>query len=154
MERFIINSDGTVTDTAMGLMWDQKTQDPMKWNDARAFCKSLTTAGYTDWRLPTIEELSSIVDYKRCEPAIDTNTFPGTRLRGYWSSSTNVSNPEYAWHVNFYYGLVDIFHKSFGYYVRAVRTIKGGETKQRSTANCVDRFIATGDIPIKTIEGE
>jgi hypothetical protein len=94
----------------------------MPWRDAMEFCRSLTTAGYNDWRLPTLRELASLVDYSTT-PTIDAKAFPDTKPRVYWSSSTNAYYPENAWRVHFYYGSVYSYgrHKSHDYYVRAVR---------------------------------
>jgi hypothetical protein len=76
---FIDNSDGTVLDSRTGLMWEQKTDDggvrdkdnTYTWKDALAYCENLTLGGHDDWRLPTIKELSSLVDLSRYNPAID-----------------------------------------------------------------------------------
>ena len=86
-ERFIINNDGTVTDTSTGLTWQQATAGPMAWEAAQKYCAKLELAG-GGWRLPTVQELQSIVDYTRQVPAIDTAAFPDTMSRYYWSCTT------------------------------------------------------------------
>ncbi len=74
------NGDGTVTDLNTGLMW-QKKPDFVKRTmaEAEAYAKSLTLAGYVDWRLPTIKELFSIADFRgnirTKTPYINTNYF-------------------------------------------------------------------------------
>ena len=64
-ERFIDNGDGTVTDTLTNLMWakDDNMGD-ITWHDAVVYCKTPPIAGYkyTDWRMPTIEELKTLYD--------------------------------------------------------------------------------------------
>jgi hypothetical protein len=64
-ERFIDNGDGTVTDTLTNLMWakDDNMGD-ITWHDAEVYCKNPPIAGYrySDWRMPTIEELKSLYD--------------------------------------------------------------------------------------------
>jgi hypothetical protein len=61
---FIDNADSTVTDLATGLMWQKyDSQRGMDWFSAKVYADSLQCAGYADWRLPTIKELQSIVDY-------------------------------------------------------------------------------------------
>ena len=123
--RFIDNGDGTVTDTKTGLMWEKEgCKKSLIWNDAIASCNTLNlikSRGYNDWRLPTIEELFSIVDYSRHDPAIDP-VFE-CKSYGYWSSTTSAALPSYAWFVNFYSGYVNHFDKAYNYYVRAVRNI-------------------------------
>lgn len=135
---FVDNGDGTVTDTATGLMWQQADDGVTRnWEDALAYAESLTTAGYDDWRLPTNKELQSIVDYTHSPnavdpadlgPAIDTNFFsitplpPGTTNYdpdyGYFWTNTN------AYHSNFepdyYYG----WYVAFGTAVDGI----GGDT--------------------------
>jgi hypothetical protein len=96
-DRFVDNTDGTVTDTATGLMWTQDTvdangidgvttDDNINWCAALAACEDLDFAGHTDWRLPNIRELESIVDYGRV-PTIDP-VFDLTGGPLYWSSTS------------------------------------------------------------------
>lgn len=60
------NGDGTITDNATGLMWLQNDNGTgILWENALTFAESYTYAGYSDWRLPDIKELQSIVDYSR-----------------------------------------------------------------------------------------
>ncbi len=115
------NGDGTVTDSATGLMWQQATQGEMSWESALAYCESLVLANHGDWRLPNRNELQSLVDYSSYKPSINTTCFPDTAAAGYWSSTTYASNSGSAWLVYFYYGLVSYNYKSSSYYVRAVR---------------------------------
>ena len=63
---FVNNADGTVTDYATGLTWQQKDSgDGMYWEDALSYCENLELAGRDDWRLPSAKELQSILDYTR-----------------------------------------------------------------------------------------
>ncbi len=63
------NNNGTVTDLNTGLMWEKGqafTQSDLEpdrytWEEANEYCEKLTTGGYTDWRMPTLKELMSIV---------------------------------------------------------------------------------------------
>ncbi len=61
------------------------------WADAKQYCEDLVLGGYDDWRLPNIDELETIIDYSRFDPAIDP-VF-NCRSGNYWSSSTYVYNP-------------------------------------------------------------
>ena len=76
--------------------------------------------GYTDWRLPTKEELEGIV-LRGTSPTIDTMWFPNTQARFYWSSSPYVGNSGSAWGVNFDYGNVNFTGRSINLRVRLVR---------------------------------
>jgi len=72
--RFIDNKNGTITDTLTGLMWKQKPCDkPMTWKEAKEYCEKLNFISRDEegsivdfkgnWRLPTIKELLTLVDY-------------------------------------------------------------------------------------------
>jgi arylsulfatase A-like enzyme len=79
------NDDGTVTDLNTGLMW-QQTPDLVNqstWTDAVDSAASLTLGGHGDWRLPTVKELYSLIDFTgetgqsadNAKPYLDTNYF-------------------------------------------------------------------------------
>jgi len=69
---FVDNGDGTVADRATGLTWMQAdSAEPMDWPRALAYAEGLIFAGHDDWRLPTVKELQSIVDYGRAPDATD-----------------------------------------------------------------------------------
>ena len=57
------NGDGTVSDTVTGLMWTQEPGEKKTWDDAVKGAKKCKTGGYDDWRLPTIKELYSLIDF-------------------------------------------------------------------------------------------
>ena len=125
--QFTDNGDGTVTDTASGLTWQQEdSASGLDWEEALAYAEDLELADYDDWRLPDVKELQSIVDYTRSPsatdasdegPAINTDYFDITELvsgttdynpdYGYFWSSTSAyfspASPEYyyAWYVAF-----------------------------------------------------
>jgi hypothetical protein len=61
--RFVDNGDGTVTDVITGLMWAATDNgSPISWPDARRYCQNYIGGGHTDWRMPTLDELSSLYD--------------------------------------------------------------------------------------------
>jgi hypothetical protein len=123
LDHLVINGDGTVTDTDTGLMWQQETAEEMNWEASLIYCENLSLAGYSDWRLPTVKELASIVDLSKINPAIDKDYFPDTMSSSYWSSTTVNYSSHYAWYVHFSYGGVGHGYtsKKSTYYVRAVR---------------------------------
>lgn len=72
------NGDGTVTDNVTGLMWQQDPGNKMTWVEAVELLKDFKMAGYTDWRLPTIKELYSLINFSgetESIPYIDTHYF-------------------------------------------------------------------------------
>ncbi|MCK7477909.1 MAG: DUF1566 domain-containing protein [Candidatus Moduliflexus flocculans] len=106
---FLDNRDGTITDRATGLMWAQADNGAgVDWEDALAYAETQNASsflGYDDWRLPSVKELQSIVDYTRSPgatdaalvgPAIDpmftctpiTNEARAADYPWYWTSTT------------------------------------------------------------------
>ncbi len=116
----LADDNDTVTDHKTGLIW-QRADDGLTrvWADASPYCADLVLGGKADWRLPSIDELETIISYSRNDPAID----PVFECRSYyyWSSSTSVDFPDYAWLVGSGRGHVGAHNKTDYYYVRCVR---------------------------------
>lgn len=127
MDRFIDNGDGTITDTQTDLMWTKDanlTKTRMTWKEALEDTKNLTFGGFSDWRIPTIKELLSLVDYSTCHPALPIeHPFIDVQSSFYWSSTTGAYYPNHACIVNMWNGVGDL-NKSYYYYVWPVRSIK------------------------------
>ena len=86
---FTDNSDGTITDLKTSLEWQQQDDNSSKpWLTALSYCEGLEIGSKTDWRLPNVKELTSIVDYSKNGPAIDETAFPDTASMYYWSSTS------------------------------------------------------------------
>lgn len=121
--RFFIKSKNVIEDTKTGLQW-QRNDDKIekKWKTAFQYCDNLTLDGDSDWRLPTIEELSSIIDYTKCKPAI-SNVLLNFFVSWYWSKSTRVNRTNYAWFVYFLDGSINSCSKLDVSYVRCVRGV-------------------------------
>ena len=116
------NGDQTITDNRTDLIWQKEDDNTTRnWEGAITYCEGLTLASQSDWRLPNIRELESIVKDSTYSPAIDTTWFPNTDSSDYWASTTGASNTSYAWHVYFDYGYVYGSNKSDNNYVRCVR---------------------------------
>ena len=99
-----------VTDTVTGLQWTKESSSTVNWQDALAHCETLDYGGHTDWRLPNIEELKTLIDDTIYDPA---SIFPDMPSPAYfWSSSTRVNSPDVAWDVGFEYGDVNYNVKS------------------------------------------
>jgi len=96
--RFTDLDDGTVRDNnGSGFEWQQGFS-PGEQNQAASntYCASPPLDG-GGWRLPTMDELVSIVDRSRTDPSIDTSFFPGTPSREFWSSSPVAGSPSNGW---------------------------------------------------------
>jgi len=126
-QSFTENGDGTVTDLVTALMWQQEDDDVARtWQNALMYCENLVLppGGYSDWRLPDVKELRSIVDSTRRDPSSDPAIFVGTEFSVYWSSTTRSYAPydgTTAWSVNFSTGGVGNGAKTSPAHVRCVR---------------------------------
>ncbi len=133
--RFTDNGDETVTDNLTGLMWTKNSNLPggvRNWADAVDYCTDMNagagTFGYTDWRLPNVKELQSLINYGNMYPAMPVPTAPFTGVESgaeYWSSSTFDFFVPYAsddsWWVDLRRGRVDHRPKTDAYQVWPVR---------------------------------
>ncbi len=128
-DHFIVNDDGTITDTNSGLMWQRKTDDSgMNWQEALNYAENLSLAGYTDWRIPSLKELRTIVNYNLHHPAIDVEIFPDKVSSIYWSATTDTYSIDKAWCVHFLLGSRNQQSKLATNYVRAVRSGQAGSS--------------------------
>ncbi len=115
--------NGVVTDNRTILQWqDDYNNESIKevnWTNAITYCETLFLDG-GNWRLPNINELTSLVDDTKMNPSID-NTFQNTVSNGYWSSTSDANRTNYAWLVHFNYGYQSHEYKRYNGYVRCVR---------------------------------
>jgi hypothetical protein len=116
-------SNGTVYDTKTKLTWQQTISSiSCTWADAKGYCAGVgSSLGGTGWRLPTLKELQSLVDYSQTTPPmIDSTAFPGTPF-WFWSASPLAGSSSYAWGVHFGYGDTGVSDVSGPSDVRCVR---------------------------------
>ena len=102
---------------ATGLVVAREDAGLVNWSSAVGMCNNYTLAGFTDWRLPTINELMSIYNNRNSIGNFHSNNFNSDR---YWSSTTSISS-NYAYIVIFSDGSVSTEWKSDPCYVRCVR---------------------------------
>jgi len=154
--RFTVNAACTVTDNLTGRMWLKDANlantvipkyDPdgtgdgrVQWSNAAALVTALNAGtapfagkncGHTDWRLPNLRELQSLIHYGYFNPALSNtlgtgqwtagNPFDNVQSSYYWSATTYAGAPAFAWHVYLFGGTVGYGGKSNTYYVLPVR---------------------------------
>jgi hypothetical protein len=113
--RFTVQADtNVVADNLTGLMWTRNTNPggTMNWTNAINYCTGMNagegTFGYTDWRLPNLRELHSLMDYGRWNPALPTNhPFVNVQDNIYWTSTTYLGGTWEAWIVHIREGFFD-----------------------------------------------
>jgi len=87
---FINNGDGTITETVASLMWIQIVPDQKyEWEEAIQYCEDLKFSEHSDWKLPSNKETTSMTDYTRMKPALDTVFFPNTDYKSHYWTRTN-----------------------------------------------------------------
>lgn len=107
------------------LMWqdDESAKSVTKnWQGAIEYCQNLNFAGYSDWRVPNLEELKSIVD--KNNPSKIKSEFKNTASYFYWSSTPGADYSSTAWYIFFYSGNEYYSDKSGNGNVRCVRDSK------------------------------
>lgn len=143
---FTDNGDGTVTDNLTGLMWEKLSDDgsihdkdnTYTWSNAFASkvatLNSESFAGYSDWRVPNVRELQTLVNFGTgslatfsafntgCVAACTVTSCSCTKSDNYWSSTTYQYYPSNAWLVYFGNGDTDNGGKTYSGSVRAVRS--------------------------------
>lgn len=149
MPEYIDNSDGTITDPKSRLMWkrcleglsgtncEEGKVEKYTWDEAVKRFKHVEYAGHSDWRMPTIDELKTLLYCSQgkdkngdCNdgserPTINKQAFPNAEA-GYfvWSGSPNADGSDFAWYVYFNDGYSAYDSLDGGY---AVRLVRGGQ---------------------------
>jgi len=111
---------------ALGQSWDRSTKTctgsltAYTWGEALRTAKSYSFAGYSDWRVPNVKELLTIVEDKCYNMSINETVFSSPPI-WYWSSSIVAYYPDSAWFVDFFSGYVSDYFKANSLLVRLVR---------------------------------
>lgn len=132
------SASGTVIHNDSGLAWarclvgqtwnsvDESCEGEavrLTWQGALQLTNSYDFGEHTDWRLPNLKELASLVERSCVTPAINLDIFPNTLSDSFWTSTPNTSADKTteAWSVAFYNGRIDSRDKQQDFYVRMVR---------------------------------
>jgi len=114
----------TWKDPKTGLEWQWEGPGEMSWHDALEYAQSLSLDGKSDWRVPTVAELETLLDrsilYDRLRPVMREEV-PFRDTLPYWSSTTFAPDTHSAWIVMFDGGYVLSYYKTNAYHVRCVR---------------------------------
>lgn len=136
-EQFREDADGTVTDTRHGLLWLRcplgmhwqndtchDVASSFEWADAQDEIRRLNAKGlygHRDWRLPTLEELRTLVERRCTDPAVNAEIFPATPSTGFWSATEDANYRDGAWLIYFRHGKAYMGNKQQAWLIRPVR---------------------------------
>lgn len=121
--QYLDHQDGTLSDLTSGLMWKRQAEaQDFTYKEAVQQCQpgKLEFAGFSDWRLPRIDELQTLVLANQ-RPAICQRAFPEQKY-WFWSASPHGGNPYHAWRISFYDGSIYSYLRHYRYGVRLVRS--------------------------------
>jgi hypothetical protein len=117
-------SNHTIIDTKTNLHWQDNSavkDTARNYADSLTYCHDLTLAGFSDWRMPNINELLSISDYSRNNPSINP-IFVNVKDSLYWSSTPIKNHNGYIWAIDFTNCDDKMEDKDNSNYVRCVRS--------------------------------
>ncbi len=166
-ERFTSNGDGTVTDEQTGLMWqrcpvgytldDRGTPADLDddlctgssaiefdWQQALQAGDADDSAGFSDWRVPNVKELESLVEHSCIAQTIDTTFFPDAPPTPFWSSTPALDGSG-AWSVGFSNGESSTRDKTSAELLRLVRDSGDDPVAPRPTVTVSDARVDEGD---------
>ncbi len=129
--RFILRTIGSevvTIDNATGLMWASEGNDKgcndagaENWDDAIDYANALTFAGYSDWRIPNILELLTVIDFAASGPMEWDGFFAYSTSENHWTSTSWGMNVAKAFVINFDTEDITQQAKSIPAYLRCVR---------------------------------
>lgn len=115
-----------IYDETTKLLWqdnDDSKSKKVNFEEAEEFCKNVKIGSYEDFRLPTLSELHSLVDYNKYKPAI-MDGFKGVSNEVYLTQTLFTNDSGSVWAINFKNGKTDIIAKNYTRRVRCVKNIK------------------------------
>lgn len=121
-EQFV-KSFNIVVDNKQQLMWQDNEETSLYQENitiGKTYCENLILNSYTDWRIPTIKELQTILDVQEKKIAINKE-FQYTKASRYWSSTPVFENKNSFWYVDFSTGEIDYQTQNQKYSIRCVR---------------------------------
>jgi hypothetical protein len=127
--RFVkaLDDAGVILDKETGLVWQKSLNTTERnWYDAQFYCSNLNLGWRKGWRVPTLQELASLLDTSRSNPMLpEGHPFSSVQLSEYWSATTDFQNADSAWVANFTAGNVYLNGKTSD--LNYVWCVRGGQ---------------------------
>lgn len=140
---FTDNGDNTISDSQTGLMWEKSaSSDNMTWSEALSSCDSKIISVFNDWRVPTVAELQTLVDYSANNPSW-SSVFVGDTIgiNSYWTAHESAVVGQY-WTLSFNIGTLGYVNPDS---VRNNRCVRGTDSNP-GNLKYANRFSATATI--------
>lgn len=137
IERSYAYENFTLIDGATGLEWQDTAVSSMNWEDAQEHCLTLFMNYESDWRLPSMQELLTIVDYSETDPTTADNIFHDSSSAYFWTSTSSEYNSSRAWFISFQTGFSGTYDKTGTWPARCVR----GEPLENSNFSIVGETV-------------
>ena len=121
-----LNAKDVILDTTTSLLWQDApiNEDALvTYKEAQNYCKFLTIEKYKNFRLPTLHELQTLVDYKNYKPAI-LNGFKHVESTTYWTSTVFADDDAEYWTVDFEKGSRSVKATYYDRHFRCVQKLK------------------------------
>jgi len=146
VNNFSDNEDGTISDSATNLMWEQNDSPSTNWEDAVSTCENSLSANFNDWRLPDAKELQSLLDYTRSpdttssaaiDPIFNATSFLNeegeTDWGSYWTSTTHANSNGLGDNAAYF-----SFGRSLGYMNGSILDVHGAGAQRSDTKMSID----------------
>lgn len=120
-----LSAKDVIYDTSTSLLWQDAEDNKdlsITYFKAKDYCEKLVIAEYSDFRLPTLNELQSIVDYRKYKPAI-IEGFTYTANETYWTSTTFADDSTEVWTIQFKKGERSVKGKHYNRNLRCVQKV-------------------------------
>ena len=110
---FTDRGDSTIIDSITGLIWQKyPASDSLTWEQALLYANNLSIGTLTEWRLPNIKELQSLVNIQKGNPAIDTGFLKLPTNKKCWTATTLSNHTTQAWYLQTRFGITSYDEKT------------------------------------------
>jgi len=121
-----LSAKDVILDTSTNLLWQDASDNKslsITYKESQEYCSKLVIAEYHNFRIPTLRELQTIIDYTNYKPAI-IDGFNYISNESYWTSTPSAKDQEFIWSINFTKGERSTNAKYYDRHIRCVQKVK------------------------------